>query len=189
MPSNYARPTTRAVDFFIEPVVYNADTVDNGRALAGALRETLRKLDWSLPATNPAAAGSTGDAEGVIETWDFDQTTEEHADVQVPVPTEYDDTDITLTFFWTADAGAGTVGWEVNAANISNDDPRNAALSDRGTALDTLIATGDLHVVSITLTASLPTAGDMWKLRISRDVAADTLTGDAKLIMVRVDFN
>lgn len=140
------------------------------------------------PATNGAADGSTTGTNFTYATKDFDQTTEEHIDFQIVIPSTYSGGNLTWTFYWTAASGTGTVSWEVNVLGISNDEVLDSALTDVGSATDTLIATGDVHVVSVEQTGTLPTASDILAVRISRDVAADTLNADAKLLRVTVGF-
>lgn len=150
-------------------------------------------LIWASAMVSPGTAGAApGVVDGtnvVYQTKDFDQTTEEHTDFSIEIPAEYTGGNILWRAIWTAAAGAGTVAWEVNTLNVANDEVIDAALTDRGSMVDTLLALGDRHL-SPTLTQStgLPSASETMLVRISRDVAADTLTGDARLIAILIQI-
>lgn len=120
-----------------------------------------------------------------IQTLDFDQTTQEFANFLISLPRNYNNGTVTAKVYWTAAAGSGTVQWGISGGAYSNDDALTVALGTAQTADDTLIATGDLHISpetsAITL-AGTPADADFLAFQISRNVASDTLTGDAKLL-------
>jgi hypothetical protein len=68
---------------------------------------------------------------------------------------------------------------------IGNDDAINAAMGTAQTSSDTWLAQNDLHVgpesSAITI-AGTPAAGDLVVFEVSRVVASDNMTGDARLI-------
>jgi hypothetical protein len=141
------------------------------------------------PSSNGAADATTHGTNFSYPTKNYDTTTEEHADIAFPMPSGYAGSNITFTPYWTAASGSGTVSWEINTLVRVNSDVIDTALVDRGSSTDTLITALDLHIgPTVTWSSSLPTANDVVQLRISRDVAADTLGVDAKLIGVRVEF-
>ncbi len=146
-------------------------------------------FSMASPATGGATDGTTEGTNLTYRTKDFDQTTEEHSDFEFRMPDEYTGGNITVRAIWTASAGAGTVAWEVNVSNVANDEVIDVAKTDIGSITDTLIALNDLHEASVTWSVTLPVAGDMVFVRVSRDVAADNLTGDAKLIALIFEFN
>ncbi len=140
------------------------------------------------PSSNGAPVGQVNGTNISYDGRLFDKDTEEHADFNFWMPANYNSGTINVTFIWTAAAGSGTVSWELNVISRANDDPIDAALTDVGSATDTLLATGDLHAVSMAWSSTLPSTENQVYVRVSRDVAADNLSGDALLKMVIVDW-
>lgn len=124
-----------------------------------------------------------------IQSLDFDQSSDEYAQIQLAFPRNWNNGTVTVTVYWTAASGSGTVQWEVNAAAYSNDDALTGTLGTAVVIDDTLIATDDLHVTptSSALTiAGTPADADFLVLQIMRDVSDDTLSGDAKFLGMRI---
>ncbi len=124
-----------------------------------------------------------------IQSLDFDQTTQEFAQITMSFPRNWNNGTITATVYWTAIAGSGTVQWGISGGAYSNDDPLTTALGTAQTADDTLIATNDVHIsptTSAITIAGTPADGDLIALQISRNPASDTLTADAKLLGIRL---
>ena len=122
---------------------------------------------------------------------DFDQTTQEHANFTVIMPDDWNAGTVTFKAYWTAAAGAGTVVWGLQAISFADDDALDTAWGTVQTSTDTLLATGDMHIspVSAAITiAGTPATGEPVLFRIYRDVATDTLTGDAKLIGIKIYY-
>jgi len=128
-----------------------------------------------------------------VQVLDFDQTTQEFAQFTTNLPRNWNNGTITVTVYWTATAGTGAVVWGISGGAYSNDDALTVALGTAQTVTDTLIATSDLHISprssAITL-AGTPADADFLVIQISRDPvdAGDTLTGDARLIGVSIEF-
>lgn len=120
-----------------------------------------------------------------IQSLDFDQTTQEFAEIQLVFPRKYNLGTVTAIPYWTASAGSGTVQWGISGGAYSNDDALTVALGTAQTSDDTLIATNDLHIgpetSAITL-AGTPASADFIVIRVSRNPASDTLSGDAFLL-------
>jgi len=145
---------------------------------------------------------STGGASGVtvsematslftILSKDFDQTTQEFAQTQFVLPDKWNNGVIKARVYWTAIAGSGTVQWGISGGAYSNDDALTVAFGTAQTVDDTLITTNDLHITDFTsdiTIAGTPAAGDFIGLQISRNVAADTLSADAKLLGVQLEI-
>lgn len=120
-----------------------------------------------------------------IQTLDFDQTTQEFAQFTVVLPRKWNNGTVTATFYWTAAAGAGDVQWGIKGVAYSNDDSLTSAFGSAQTVDDTLLALNDLHITTATAAITLggsPASSDFLGFEISRNPAADTLTGDAKLL-------
>lgn len=128
-----------------------------------------------------------------IQTLDFDQTTEEHAQFQIVFPRKWNIGAITFVAYWTAAAGTPgqTVRWQMNGCAYSNDDPLTGTFGSSNAVDDTLIATNDLHVTSESANLTLggtPASADFLMLQVHRGVASDDLAADAKLLGVRVSI-
>lgn len=134
---------------------------------------------------------STNDA--MLDTLDFDQTTQEGATLFYKPPKSWDRGPITFVAYWTADAGsaAETFELELDAVAVSNDDALDVAWGTAVGVSDALIATGDLHIsaesTAVTVGGS-PALGDGILIRIKRDVANDNLAADARLLGVEGFF-
>jgi hypothetical protein len=124
-----------------------------------------------------------------IQTLDFDQTTQEFAQMQIVLPRKWNNGTITATVYWTASTGSGTVQWGISGGAYSNDDALTVALGTAQTSDDTLIATNDLHISPATSAITLagtPADSDFLAIQISRNPASDTLSGDAKLLGISI---
>lgn len=160
--------------------------------------------DMFLPANSLAPSTTSGCApatknEGAtnnVDYWtlDFDQSTEEYAQIMFAMPSVWDAGTITFEVFWTADSGSGDVIWALQGRAFANDDAIDQAWGTAQTVTDTLLATGDVHVSptssAITL-AGTPAGGELCVFRVYRDAddGSDTLSGDAKLIGIRLYYN
>lgn len=124
-----------------------------------------------------------------VQTLDFDQTTQEFAQFQVVLPRNWNNGTITAVVYWTASTGTGTVQWGISGGAYSNDDALTVAFGTPQTTDDTLLATSDLHITPATsaiILAGTPADADFIALQISRNPGSDTLTGDARLLGVRI---
>jgi hypothetical protein len=120
-----------------------------------------------------------------IQSLDFDQTTQEFAQVVLSLPRNWNNGTVTAKVYWTAASGAGTVQWGISGGAYSNDDALTVALGSAITVDDTLIAANDLHITDATSAITLagtPADSDFLAFQISRNPASDTLTADAKLL-------
>lgn len=122
---------------------------------------------------------------------DFDQTTQEHANFTIVMPDDWNAGTVTFKAYWTAAAGSGTVVWGLQAIAFADDDALDTAWGTAQTSTDTLLATGDMHIspVSSAITiAGTPAIGEPVLFRIYRATGSDTLTGDAKLIGLKLYY-
>jgi hypothetical protein len=128
-----------------------------------------------------------------IRTLDFDDSTEENAQIVFSFPRNWDRGTISLKVYWTAASGTGGVAWGVKGLALSDDDPLNGTFGTEVIVTDTLITANDFHVTdytsSITINGS-PLDGDIIVLNIARKTgnASDTLNADAKLIGVSIRY-
>lgn len=119
---------------------------------------------------------------------DFDQTTQEHAEFSIVMPSNWLGGTLQYQAYWTAAAGsaAETVIWGLQARAYVDGDDIDQAWGTAITISDALQATGKLHKTgasSALTVAGTPQALAFVQFRIYRDVA-DTLAADAKLLGV-----
>jgi hypothetical protein len=148
--------------------------------------------------TSGAAAGSVELTTNkiMLATLDFDPAADEFAQFMVPMPKSWNEGTVTAQFIWTAAAGtaAQTVTWGIQAVAISNDDALDAAFGTAQLVSDALLAVNDQHTSAFTSAITIggtPAEGDLVIFQVYRDAdhaTDDTLTGDAKLIGVRLNF-
>jgi hypothetical protein len=169
------------------------------RLLSTAASVLTRELPYPLtpatghPATTAGCAvevvseSTTNDVN--LKTFDFDQTTQEHAEWSVWMPDDWNAGTVTAKFCWTAASGTGTVTWGIQGRSFADDDAIDQAFGTGVTVTDTLLATGDIHITSATAAVTLTGAGagELVQLRVYRDIA-DTLNADARLIAVKLYY-
>jgi len=129
-----------------------------------------------------------------IKTLNFDKDSDEFAQFAVAFPKSWNEGTVTFQAFFTADTtNTGTTAWGLSGVSISDDDSLNTAFGTpvvatakamSGTANDLAVA-NESGAVTI---AGTPAAGDEVFFQISRDVSADDLTADAKLLGIKLFF-
>lgn len=124
---------------------------------------------------------------------DFDQSTEENAEWTVVMPDSYSGGTITAIFYWTAASGSGDVIWGIKGRAYAEGDALDQAFGTAVTVTDTLTTANDVHISSASSAVTLggsPAGGQLVALKIYRDADAggDTLSADAKLLMVKVEY-
>ena len=149
--------------------------------LASAL--TVRTSNGAAPGTTESTTNKV-----MLETLDFDQSTDEFAQFRLPMPKRWNEGTITAQFRWTASA-TGDVVWGIQAVALSDDDAVDSAFGTAQTVTDGVTASGDLMVsaeTSALTIAGTPAEGDIVIFQVYRDAdnGSDTLAADAKLIAV-----
>jgi len=123
----------------------------------------------------------------------FTDTGSEVAQWIVDFPADWNSSEnVIFTPVWTAAEGSGTVNFTVKAKLFPDDAVLDTALATVGTSVDTLIATGDIHVSPATTGAvitSVGSGGNTAIIQVSRDSSQDTLSGTAQLIALRVKYS
>lgn len=148
-------------------------------------------LDNEPPATNYA----TLDTRNGHPVLDFDTTTQESAIFTGILPRSYAGGGITVYVHWAAtSATSGTIGWDVAFERIG--DSQQDIDSDGFATAQTITATTvpgtsghvDITNVAVTDGANIDSiaAGEVFRLRIRRDVANDSAAGDAELVYVEL---
>ena len=129
-----------------------------------------------------------------IKTLDFDKDSDEFAQFSVAFPKSWNEGTVTFQAFFTADStNTGTTAWGLSGVAIADDDSINTAFGTQvvatakamsGTANDLAVA-NESGAVTI---AGSPSVDEEVFFQISRDVSADTLTADAKLLGIKLFF-
>ena len=175
---------------------------DTGRVvtpdgISAATRTIVLTAVGGTPLTTAGCAGPTQveAATNDINYWvlDYDSSTEEHASWNILMPDSYDGGVVKATFIWSNAAGltTETVVWGIAARAFADDDAIDQALGTEVTVTDTWIAQNDVHVSpesgDITIGGG-PTGGDWVVFVVARKVASDNLTGDARLLVVKLEY-
>jgi hypothetical protein len=129
-----------------------------------------------------------------IKTLDFDKDSDEYAQFAVAFPKSWNLGTITYQVFFCANStNTGTVAWFLEGYAASDDDAIDTAFgtavgptakAGSGTAND-LLVTAESGAVTI---AGSPADNDQCFFQIYRDVSADSLTADAKLLGIKFFF-
>ena len=129
-----------------------------------------------------------------IRTLDFDKDSDENAQFAVAFPKSWNESTITFQAYFTADStNTGTVSWSLAGVSCADNDTINVAFgtgvaptakAHSGTAND-IDVTAESGAVTI---AGSPSTDEEVFFQITRDVSADSLTADAKLLGVKIFF-
>ena len=129
-----------------------------------------------------------------IKTLDFDKTSDESAQFAVAFPKSWNEGTVTFQAYFTADSSdTGTVSWVVAGVAIADNDSINTAFgtgvaptakAHSGTAND-LDVTAESGAITI---AGSPSTDEEVFFQITRDVSADSLDADAKLLGIKMFF-
>lgn len=148
-------------------------------------------FDNEPPASNPA----TLDTRNQHPTLDFDDTTQEIAIFTAILPRIYGGGGITVYVHAAlTSATTGTVGWDVSFERMSDAttdiDSDSFATAQTVTAATVPGTSGIVLVLNVAITTGANidsvAVGEAFRLRIRRDVANDTATGDAELLAVEL---
>lgn len=123
----------------------------------------------------------------------FDTTTSEIAWIQWTTPPNWDAGTIRFRLDWTNLAGltTETIDFDLAGVALADNDALDTAVGTAQNVTDTWIAQGDRHYTAfsspITI-AGTPVAGELVMLKLSRDVAADNMTGDVDIINCVIEY-
>lgn len=143
-----------------------------------------------LPTTNPPALDKV-EPGNIYYALAFDTTTQETCYWQFVVPDSFDATgSVTATAYWTNASGltTETVEFEIAEGNAANDEVVNVTFGADLALTDTWIAQNDVHITASGTVTETWAAGDMTWIRCRRDVVNDNLTGDARLLMIKLEY-
>jgi hypothetical protein len=144
----------------------------------------------------PAANYATLNVRNQHPVLEFDTTTQETAIWSGVMPQHYAGGNIVVHVRWAAaSATSGTIGWDATLERVDagtlDTDADSFATAQTITAATVSGTSGVTSVTSVTCTAGATgtdsvAAGDLFRVRIRRDVANDTATGDAQLFSVEL---
>lgn len=154
-------------------------------------------LMWTaLQGEPPASNYATLDTRNNHPCLDFDQTTGETIYFSGVMPQHYSDTTgVTVYLHWAGSVvGTNTVGWLIAFERMGDggtDIDSASFAADQTVAAEAADATSgilDVSSVAVTKGANMDSvvAGDLFRLRVTRDVANDSLAGDAELYAVEI---
>jgi len=129
----------------------------------------------------------------MLKTADFDATTSEKIQFWHKFEEKWNAGTVTFSLDWTNGSGltTETIDFDLAARAYANDDPIDAAHSGAQNVTDTWIAQNDMHTTSFSSAITIQgTAADAEPInfQLSRDVAADDMTGDVKIIGITIRY-
>ena len=174
------------------------DAGDNTGAIKIAGKESIWVPAASMyPNTTNGAEGPNQVELGngpELKTFDFDKSSDEFAQFAIAFPKSWNEGTITFQAFFTANStDTGTVSWALAGVALADNDSLNTAFgtavaptakAHSGTAND-LDVTAESGAVTI---AGSPSTDEYVFFEIFRDVSADDLDADAKLLGVKLFF-
>ncbi len=195
-PSDSSLVSTNVADALVE-----LETDIDGKL---ALADVVGKQTLWIPAsamlsrvTNGPALGTveTSSNKNMIRTLDYDTTTQEFAQVDIPLPKSWNNGTVTFAFYWSHAATVTNFGvaFGVDAIAISDNETLDVSFGTAGVVTDTGGTTDKLYVSSessaITI-AGTPATGDLVQFRIHRDPAngSDNLAVDARLHGIKLYY-
>ena len=126
-----------------------------------------------------------------MQVLDFDTSADEHAQFQILFPKSWNEGTITFRVAWTTTAtDTGTVAWGLQGVAVGDGDTIDVAygtavvVSDAGqSTAEDLYLTAESSAVTI---AGSPAVDQVCYFRIFRDISADAMEEDARLMGVRI---
>ena len=168
---------------------------------AGTIKQAGKETIW-VPAiamyansTNGAEAGQVELSNGPeIKVLDFDKDSDEFAQFAVAFPKSWNAGTVTFQAFFTATStDTGTTAWGLSAVALADNGDLNTAFGTQvvATAKAHSGTSNDLDVAAesgaVTIAGS-PGADEYVFFQISRDVSADNLNADARLLGIKLFF-
>ena len=143
----------------------------------------------------PTSAGATFDVRNNIACWDFDDTTGESVVFTGVLPRNYAGGGITVYLHWAATtATSGTGGWLVAFERIGDGqqdiDSDGFASGQTVTAATVPATSGHVKITNVAVSngANMDSiaVGELFRLKVTRDVANDTAAGDLEMYAVEL---
>jgi len=176
----------------------------DGLTVGGVAAKVAGKESIYVPATAmyPSTTNPCSDLTQVettalrpdLKVLDFADGADDFAQFSVAFPKSWNEGTVTFQPFWTVTGtNTGTVAWQLAGVAITSDESINTAFGTQvaTTALAFSGTSNDLMVSvesgAVTISGS-PAAADMCFFQINRDISADTQSGDARLLGVKLLF-
>jgi len=138
---------------------------------------------------------TTGVNDRIIETFDFDQSTDEYVQFHSQMPKSWNEGTLVCQFIWTHTTGGATfdVVWGIQANAFGDGDALDAAWGTAVTVTDSGATGGDLYrsaETSAMTVSGASSAEEEVYFRVYRDAnnGSDTLDLDANLIGVKIHW-
>jgi len=165
---------------------------------APATTKQLYVANFKPTLTNGAADSAQiemGTNKNVYDYLAFDASSIEYAYANVPMPSDWDASTVTATFYWLHPATATNFGvvWGLQGVAMANDDPLDVAQGTVQTVADTGGTTSDLYISAATSAMTIagsPAAGEYVQFRVQRTATdgSDTMTVDAYLLGALITY-
>lgn len=149
------------------------------------------------PTTNSGCSDPTKieAATNHVDYWvlNFDSATAESAFFTLRMPDNWNASTVTFQFIWTNAAGgaAETVDWGIKGRAYADSDAIDQAYGAEVVTTDTWLAQNDIHLSPESSAVTLggtPAASQWAQFKITRKTSTDNLTGDARLIGLRLKY-
>ena len=126
----------------------------------------------------------------------FDDSVDEYAQWTVVMPSDWNAGTVTATFYWTTATAPGannTVRWGFQGRSYADSDAIDQAWAGPQIIDDDVLGADDVMISGATPSVTIqggPAANELVQFRAYREGtnAADDMTGDARLIAIRVDY-
>jgi len=178
---------------------FNSSITSGGAAVKVAGKESIYVPAAAMypSTTNPCSDLTQVETTALrpdLKVLDFADGADDFAQFTIAFPKSWNEGTVTFQPFWTVTGtNTGTVAWQLAAVAITNDESINTAfgtqvattaLAFSGTSND-LMVSAESGAVTI---AGSPAANDMCFFQINRDISADTQSGAARLIGIKILF-
>ena len=124
---------------------------------------------------------------------DFDKDADEFAQFQIAFPKSWDEGTVTFQVYWAGLAATTNCVWTLQGVAISDNETIDVvygtavAVDDAAQgAVEELLVSAESGAVTI---AGTPAVGDICYFRIGRDISADNMAGDSRLLGIKLFFN
>lgn len=136
----------------------------------------------------------TGTNDNVVQSMDFDPSTQQYAQFGIQMPKSWDESTLIAQFIWTCATAAGNAVLSLSAGAFADNDALDTALGTAvnvtdgiGSAYDSMVSP---ETAAVTVAGS-PAAEEYVLFEVSREAgtATDTVTTDVKVLGVKIHYN
>tara|TARA_R110000824_G_scaffold401783_1_gene616189 strand:+ start:16810 stop:18657 length:1848 start_codon:yes stop_codon:yes gene_type:complete len=189
---NLQRARTEFVQLVWDNTNSEWDVLFDSRSFANG-QQTI----W-IPAASMVSRTTAGAASGsaetttnkiMAETFDFDTTTQEHAQFQISFPKGWDAGVIFFRAHWLTAGTSGTVYWGLQATCIGDNTAIDTAFGAAQEVIDSVVNADRNNITGYNnsgIIVANASADALCVFQVYRNVAADTLAADAKLLGIEL---